>query len=145
MSPSDLSTETVVVRLQLMRQLLDALDQVGSVNAQTLADDAIRRLAIERILTQLVEFAADVNQHVASTTGGAVATSYRESFDLAVKSGLITRDLADALKPSVGLRNVLVHEYVGVDLGIVAASVPVAREQYGEYVRMVAQWLAQSR
>lgn len=145
MSPGDFSAETVVVRLRLMRQLLDALDQVGDVDAEVLADDAIKRLAIERILTQLVEFAADINQHVASTASGEVATNYRESFDLAVKSGLITRNLADALKPSVGLRNVLVHEYVGVNLGIVAASVPVAREQYGEYVRMVAQWLAKSR
>jgi uncharacterized protein YutE (UPF0331/DUF86 family) len=42
---------------------------------------------------------------------------------------------------SVGMRNVLVHNYLDVDQELVAAAVPLAVEQYGEYVRQVANFL----
>lgn len=38
------------------------------------------------------------------------------------------------------MRNVLVHAYLDVDHHIVAAAVPLAREQYHEYTRQVAAW-----
>jgi uncharacterized protein YutE (UPF0331/DUF86 family) len=53
----------------------------------------------------------------------------------------LPRPLADDLLPSVGMRNLLVHEYTSVDLARVAAAVPIAVTQYGAYVRSVASWL----
>src|SRR5262245_43298878 len=47
--------------------------------------------------------------------------------------------LAVALTPSAGLRNVLVHGYVDLDVARLVAAVPLATEQYGEYVRQVAR------
>jgi len=41
----------------------------------------------------------------------------------------------------VGLRNILTHEYVDIDLGIVAQAVPRAREFFTDYVRAVARSL----
>ena len=45
-------------------------------------------------------------------------------------------------RPSAGLRNVLVHAYVDLDLARLVAAVPLASEQYAEYVRQVARWVA---
>ena len=56
--------------------------------------------------------------------------------------GLIDHDLAERLAPSAGLRNVLVHAYVDLDLARLVAAVPLASEQYAEYVRQVARWVA---
>lgn len=39
------------------------------------------------------------------------------------------------------MRNVLVHEYVTVDLDLVAAALPHAIEHYRAYVSAVAQFL----
>jgi hypothetical protein len=47
-------------------------------------------------------------------------------------------DLVEQIKPSVGMRNAIVHEYVKVDYSIVAAEVPMAIEAYSEYRRVVA-------
>jgi len=43
--------------------------------------------------------------------------------------------------PSGGLRNVLVHSSVDLDVARLVA-VPLATEQYAEYVRQVARWVA---
>lgn len=66
------------------------------------------------------------------------AHTYAESFALAAESGMIDGELAAAVRPSVGMRNVLVHNYLDVDQERVALAVPMAVEQYGEYVRQVA-------
>jgi uncharacterized protein YutE (UPF0331/DUF86 family) len=41
-----------------------------------------------------------------------------------------------------GLRNVLTHEYVRVDLERVAAAVPEATRDFGAYVQQVARFIA---
>lgn len=54
---------------------------------------------------------------------------------------MIAADLAKKILPSVGLRNILAHEYGSVDLDVVAGSLPTARQAYGEYVSQVRRYL----
>ena len=95
MSPRDFSREVLQVRLGLMRELLDDLDAMGDVTVGSLTQDRITRRAAERILTQLVDLAADINTHAATSLGGLRPTEYRQSFDAAVTAGLIEQELAD--------------------------------------------------
>lgn len=138
MTPPALDVALVHLKLRAMRELLDDLDGAGEVDADTLAGDRMLRHAVERILTQLVEQAAAVNGHLAVARLGRGAATYRESFDLAVQAGALPAALAARLVPSVGLRNVLVHEYTAVDLALVARGVELARTDYRSYVRAVA-------
>lgn len=141
MTPRPFSAQVVTMRLALMRELLDDLEAIGAVDAQRLTEERLTRRALERVLTQLIDLAVDINTHVATTQSSTVVTEYRASFDAAAAVGLIDAGLAERLGPSVALRNVLVHEYLVIDLSIVAASAPLAQEGYGEYVRRVAAWL----
>ncbi|MGH3898824.1 MAG: DUF86 domain-containing protein [Pseudonocardiaceae bacterium] len=71
-----------------------------------------------------------------------VATSYRESFELAEECGMIDKQLRDDLLPSVGMRNVLVHEYLEIDLQKVAAAVPLVLHSYRRYLQQVAEFVS---
>lgn len=135
MSPRRLDPSIVEARLTAMTELLDDL---AGVDTTRLAADRLLRHAVERILTQLVELAAAVNEHVAGARLDRAATSYRDSFVLAAESGMVDEALRDALIRSVGLRNVLVHEYVAVDLAQVRAEVPLALDVYRRYVAQAA-------
>lgn len=55
---------------------------------------------------------------------------------------MISPELAAELAPSAGLRNILTHEYVAVDLKLVAGAVPLARSGYRRYVTETARFLA---
>lgn len=127
-----------------MRELLDDLERAGEVTAESLADRFVRHV-VEHVLIQLVQLAVAVNSHVAASVVGTAVTDDATSFDAAVTAGLIDADLAAELKPSVGLRGIVVHEYVDVDLAMVAAAVPLAREHYAAYVTQVARWLVERR
>ncbi|GAB2672223.1 type VII toxin-antitoxin system HepT family RNase toxin [Thalassiella azotivora] len=143
MTPRDLRAGVVQERLATIRLLLRDLESLGEVTADQLEADRFRRHVVEHVLSQLVQLAVSVNSHVAATVLGEAVTDYRSSFDAAASAGLVDADLAAELKPSVGLRNVVVHEYLDVDVRILAAAVPLARSSYGRYLTSVADWLAQ--
>lgn len=82
-----------------------------------------------------------MNSHVAVAVLEQAPETYADSFTLAAEAKMIDRGLAEALRPSAGTRNVLVHNYLEVDYRMVAVAIPLAIEQYGEYVHQVARWL----
>lgn len=138
MTPRKIDWRSVRAKLRTIRELLDALTDLGIVGRSRLDAEPLTALAVERILCLVVELAFSCNGHVAVGLLGRAPDTYRESFELAADAGLIDADLAQALRPSAGLRNVLVHAYLDIDRDIVAAAVPVMIELYGEYVRQAA-------
>jgi uncharacterized protein YutE (UPF0331/DUF86 family) len=144
-TPRSLDRDALQAKLRMLRDLLDDLEQLGELSEEDLVKDRVRRYAVERILTQLVELAVSVNSHIVAATLGRGPNDYRESFTLAGRAGAISAELVATLRPSVGLRNVLTHEYATVDLGIVSRSIPMALRGYRQYVREVARFLADRR
>ena len=142
MTPRTIDWRSVRAKLRRIRELLDQLQSFGPVDETRLMGDPVVELAVERILTLLVDLAFAGNSHVAVALLGRAPDTYGESFTLAAESGMITVELALALRPSVGMRNVLVHDYLETDRKLVAAAVPLAQEHYGEYVRQVARFAA---
>ncbi len=142
MTPRAIDWQSIHAKLRRIRGLLDQLAALGPIDADRLADEPVTALAVERILTLLVDLAFSCNSHISASVLGHAPDSYRESFDLAHQAGMITKDLATRLRPSAGMRNVLVHQYIEADQTQVAAAVPLAVEQYGEYVRQVAAFAA---
>ncbi len=143
MSPREFDAGVVQSRLALIRGLLDDLESVGQIMRDRLEQDRMLRHGVERVLAKVVELAVSVNGHLGATLLGRAPKDYRSSFDLAQESGAIQPELVRRLQPSVGLRNVLTHEYVEVDLEIVVAAVVSARRDYADYVRQMAAWVAQ--
>jgi uncharacterized protein YutE (UPF0331/DUF86 family) len=140
-TPAALNTESVQRRLVAINERLDELRQLGDVTVDRLTEDWLVRAAAERVLTQLVELAAQINTHVVTAFGNVPPAEYRESFAAAAKIGALTTGLAAKIGPSAGLRNILVHQYLDADLEIVATSVAEAITDYAAYVREVASWL----
>lgn len=139
MSSRRLDPDVVRNKLAAIEATRDALRGIGPLDARRLVDDPLLCAAIERLLSRLVDLAVDINSHVASARLGRAPEEYRQSFDLLAEAGVIERALAEALKPSVGMRNAIVHEYLRLDLARVAAAVPLAIEVYGRYVTAVAR------
>lgn len=141
MTPRGFDASVVHVRLHRMGEILDWLDDLGEVSEERLASDDLLRPAVLWQLVQLVELAVAVNGHLAVSLVGRAPIDYRESFGLVARVGAVPKNLAEELAPSTGLRNVLVHQYLEVDLGRVAASVAAARDGFGRYVGAVSQFL----
>lgn len=143
MTPRMLDDESILSKLRSMRRLLDELESLVPVTQADLESDYGKQLIIERVLSQLVDLAGAINTHVATVKLAEAPHDLRRSFDIAARAGVITKELADQLGPSIGMRNVLVHAYLDLDLDMdrFVGAIPHAIEQYGEYVRQAAGWL----
>ncbi|MDN5748189.1 MAG: DUF86 domain-containing protein [Pseudonocardia sp.] len=142
MTPRALDWRIIERKLMRMRRLLRQLVALGAFDRARLDEDEIATLAAERILTLLVDLAFATNSHIAVNVLADVPDSYRHSFELARKAGLIDRRLAEALAPAAGMRNVLVHGYDEVDYDKVQVALAATPELFGEYVTQVSRWLA---
>lgn len=138
MVPKQFSDVVVLERLRLIERQLRTLADIEANPDR----GVVEQLAVERILTQLVDLAVGINLHIVGSLGNVAPTDAAESFREAAAQGVIPRALAEALIPSVGMRNVLIHEYVRVDEQRVNKAVPLALEQFERYVQSVARWLA---
>ncbi|MGH3693981.1 MAG: type VII toxin-antitoxin system HepT family RNase toxin [Pseudonocardiaceae bacterium] len=141
MTPRRLDPALVQERLREIQLLLGDLVEVGEVDAERLRRDRPTRHVVERVLSQIVELAGSINTHIVASLLGRSPGSYADSFDEAARAGVLEWDLATALRSSAGMRNVLVHDYLKVDHSKVADAIPLALEQYSQYVRHVARWL----
>lgn len=93
MTPRRLDPSIVQARLSVIRAFLDDLAEVAAAGEPPLAENRMLRHGVERILTQLVELATAINEHVVGAHLQRVVTSYRDSFELAEECGLIDKQL----------------------------------------------------
>ena len=143
MTPPSLDRDQAGARLRTMRETLDELESLRDVSVARLESEPLTRAAAERLIQVVVDLAVDVNAHIAVVATGAAPQTGRDSFLAAATSGAITEDLATALAPAAGLRNVLVHRYTDIRTDLVASAVGTVLDGFSDYVRQVAAYLAE--
>jgi uncharacterized protein YutE (UPF0331/DUF86 family) len=75
----------------------------------------------ERQLQVAIQAAIDIGNHLLADLDLGTAKDYKDIFRILSEHRIIPNRLASRLSSMTGLRNVLVHDYLEVDLGIVFA------------------------
>jgi uncharacterized protein YutE (UPF0331/DUF86 family) len=83
------------------------------------------------------EASIDLAMHVISERKLGLPKTSREAFRLLEESRIIDQRLAKALMNMVGFRNVAVHDYQNIDLGILQAIIEKHLEDFREYTRVI--------
>jgi uncharacterized protein YutE (UPF0331/DUF86 family) len=133
--------DAVARRLLALGDALRELERPSASDPRALASDAVLRAAVERWLQIAVEACIDVADHVVAAQGWTPVDSARASFARLAAHGHIPADLAGRLGDAAALRNILVHDYVAVDLVRLAG---VVRDDLGDlrtFARLAAGWV----
>ena len=88
-----------------------------------------------------VEMVINIAEHIVSSLNLGMPEHARDLFTLLAKENIITEDLSEKLGRAVGLRNVLVHLYLEVDLDVLADSATVGLDDLREYVKNINEFL----
>ncbi|MBF0551871.1 MAG: DUF86 domain-containing protein [Deltaproteobacteria bacterium] len=81
-------------------------------------EDHLRQDAIAANLQRASEQCIDLANHIVRIKKLGIPKENREGFRLLAGAGIITKELANRLESMVGFRNILVHEYQTLDIGI---------------------------
>ncbi len=109
--------ELVAKKLALIETCVQQLRSLGRPEAMR-ADIREERF-VEHTLQIAIQAALDVASHIVSDERLGEPETNRELFDLLVRAGRLPPALAPTLRNMAGFRNVVVHGYQDVDLGVV--------------------------
>ncbi|ERS54352.1 MULTISPECIES: type VII toxin-antitoxin system HepT family RNase toxin [Corynebacterium] len=142
MSPRDFQSDTIRKRLVSLQRILGELEKYQDSDVDELRSDLSQMYAVFFMLQQVIDLATDINQHIAATTLNVADSNSRRGFEDLIRAGVLPSDLEQDFYKSAALRNVITHQYVEVDLGIVSNSIPRVLDVYTQYVKSISRWLA---
>ena len=100
---------------------------------------------VEHTLQLAIQAALDVASHIVSDQRLGEPATNRALFDLLQQHGYVAEPLASQLRNMAGFRNILVHGYDSVDLGIVADIVTNRLDDLLQFVAVVRARIDRTR
>lgn len=128
-------------KLSRMNMYLEKLKPIAEHTLEEYLSDFYLKASAERLIQLIVDCASDINNHVVVEMGQRPPEDYASSFIRASEAGMLTAELANRLKGSGGMRNILVHEYMDIDDEKVYKVLPIALSDFKEYIRQVDNFL----
>ena len=109
--------ELVAKKLALIETCVRELRTLARPEA--IRSDVREERFVEHTLQIAIQAALDAASHLVSDERLGEPETNRELFDLLARAGRVRADLASRLRNMAGFRNVIVHGYQDVDLGVV--------------------------
>jgi uncharacterized protein YutE (UPF0331/DUF86 family) len=109
--------DALATRISALEGYLDALEGFRSSDRAAFVQRPDLHHLAERYLHLACECVLDIAHHVIADQGYRQPTSYRDAMEVLREAGHLDADLSRRLAQWMGLRNVLVHFYLGVDHG----------------------------
>ena len=115
-----------MVRAEVMRKRLNKLDEYLAIlhklqeySLEAFTTDPERYGSAERFLQLAIEIVGDLGNHVIADLALGVVNWHSDIPALLAEHGYIATDLRETWIRMIGFRNILVHEYLDIDRGIV--------------------------
>lgn len=131
------------------RKLLEIEEAVGQLRAwlpitvEAMRQDRKLQWAIQHGLLIAAEALFHARTHILAGEFRESTDEYREIPERLLGRGVISAETARRLESLSGFRNILVHEYAGIDLGRVVLGLS-RLDDVESFVADVADWLARS-
>lgn len=92
-----------------------------------------------------IEIVINISEHIVAGLNLGKPEFAKQLFPFLVKKEIIQEDLSENLRKAVGLRNVLVHLYREVDLGILAESATIGLNDLREFAETINDFLEKQK
>lgn len=106
-------------------------------HAAELETNFTRQDAIVLNLLRACETSIDLAMHVVRIKRLGIPQTSRDAFDLLCQAGLINQSLAERMKRMVGFRNIAIHNYRAMDLGILRAIIERRLDDFREFTAVL--------
>lgn len=125
----------------LLKYYRELQEYTSGLTQKAYLNQSLVRRAIERQIQLTVECGTDVNNMILKKLNQSPATDYYNSFIDLAELGVLDMNFAMNIAPSTGLRNILIHEYTEIDDVIVYNSIEKILHNYGQYLKIICDYL----
>jgi uncharacterized protein YutE (UPF0331/DUF86 family) len=134
--------EMICRRLHALEAYTSELERLASTLSRTDFDGAVgTQWMVEHGLQLAIECMLDIGNHLIASKGLGSPQSYREVIEVLGQRGILPPDFVERIRGMSGFRNILVHDYLAVDVAIVWNMLHTGPAQFREFIRLVSAHL----
>lgn len=126
-------------KIRNLERVLSQLRSLGKLDARSL-EDWILHSAVERNLQVAVEIVIDICHRILSLSGKTPASNAREAVEGCVELGVF--ESTETLSRMIGFRNLVVHRYEYVEVGILIDIVNNHLDDFEDFQARVLSYVA---
>ena len=127
-------------KLESLRRCLVRIQDKFPADAAELQNNFDLQDIIALNLSRAVQLTVDIGSHIISTMNMPAPETMGQTFEILAQQNVLTVNVADQLKKSVGFRNIAVHNYEAINWQIVHSIVSEHLKDFTEFAKGVAHW-----
>lgn len=133
--------EVIEQKLESLRRCLRRIETKCPADPLTLVADFDLQDIVALNLSRAVQLSVDIGAHLIASMEVPPPGTMGQTFDLLAQEGVLSRELANSLKKSVGFRNIAVHNYDSINWLIVHSIVKNNLGEFSAFAKAVVEWL----
>ena len=128
-------------RFEKIKANMGMLREAAQASYVQFTGDPVLYYATERALQVCIQAIIDICAYLVKESQTRMPEEYRDLAAIMVKMGVIPADMEPRLVSMIGMRNILVHQYLEIDLSIVHRSLQSDLEDFDRFARYVEDYL----
>ena len=129
--------DLILAKASSVKRHLRRIEEKRNIDLKTFLNDIDRQESILFNLQMAIQKCVDIAAHIISDEGFGVPGSTNEMFYLLEENGYLPGDITEKMVKSVGFRNLIVHEYDKIDLGLVYEIAKNDIKDLNEYLKSI--------
>ena len=134
-----INTDSINEKLILLQESINLLEELA--NRKDLNQDKIAISAAMFQITIGIELILDIGNHILSENFQDSAKTYREVIIKLGEHSIVDKDFAKENEPMADFRNKLIHQYVKIDLDLVANYTKKAPKIFKKFAKSYVEFL----
>lgn len=127
----------VHARIEKIRACLTRLRELAGTSEEAFLQDEDSCALAERHLQVAIQSVIDIGHHVVADMDLGLPEDYKDVFRILAKHKIISEQLGKRLESMTSMRNVLVHDYLQVDLHRIYAALQNDLSDFDEFIAAV--------
>lgn len=135
------SRDKINQRLEKLREFVEILVFLKGVTRQELETNIEKRAKAERFLQLAIEVCIDIAELIISEAKMRTPESASDAIRLLGEGKILDREFAQEFSKSVGMRNILIHDYTEIDYEKIADAINNKLGDFEVFGQSVAKYL----
>ncbi|MFH1847567.1 MAG: DUF86 domain-containing protein [Candidatus Omnitrophota bacterium] len=133
--------DVVIAKITNIKKNLDRLSEKQSLDLNVFLEDRDSQDIVLFNIQTAIQGCIDIAAHIISDNDWGVPGSLAGLFDVIRAKGVIKDSTADIMRTMVGFRNLIVHEYAGLDMDKVYSILKSRLGDFNIFLREISDYI----
>ena len=117
------------------------INEYSNISVKSYREDWKTQRIVERTLQILIEICLDIANHIISDKNMRLPMGYADAFKVLMENDIISKELGNKMEKMAKFRNIIVHQYEGIDPEIVVSILRKNLKDFEKYKKAILKIL----